>query len=344
MESSTHMDGNELHASLKGEPPRFSKKNKLKIAAAGLGAAIALGVGGGLVFMSEGFSSQTSIAQPISDSEASVLKHNLKDKLNAEKLLGDPQKPLPIEVITFNTASGNPAIKTPQREFVDLPFYKKIILGAPDAPILGLQEAGPAQVQELAKHQKEGKYSYAYIKADSSKGGDLLIIPKRFEVLESKSERYSMPGQIKGVVNAIPDNDFDPSQIMPRMYNEMKLKDKLSGKEFTIINTHLCYVNDIQATQADELFAKIKKAEKEGPVILMGDLNDNNNLPVVKGRLTGRITDAGLSDMGPIRSPWKKTNIDYVLTKGFSSLKKEYLYYANKSDHYPEADLIQFNN
>lgn len=341
VESNLQVRNSELTS--KEGSPRFRKKNKLKTAVTSVATVIALGTSGGLVFMSEGFTSQTAIAKPMSTSEVSTLKRELTEMLTREKLLGDPQNPLPVEVITFNTASGNPAIKTPQREFVDLPFYQKIINGTPDAPILGLQEAGPAQVKELAKHKDEGDYSYTYIKAESSRGGDLLLIPKRFEVLKSKSERYSMPGQIKGVLNALPDDDFDPSQVMPRMYNEMKLKDRLSGTIFTVVNTHLSYVKDIQATQADELFAIIQKAEKEGPVILMGDLNDNNNLPTDVGRLTGRIKKSELSDMGPSTPPEHKTNIDYILTKGFDSMKKEYLYYANKSDHYPEADWIQMD-
>lgn len=352
LEVRPHADRQELQNSSykQGESSYFKRKKKKFLASAILIGALGFGANAGV---GESFSHQTVTASPISSSETAQLREDLSKMLEKKGLLGDRQKPLPVEIITFNTGSGNPKIKTPQKEFVNLPFYQKVIKGEPDAPIIGLQEAGPAQVKELYEATKNtNNASFEYIKSKFSKGGNLLIIPKRFDVIESKSSPYSAVNQIKGVVASLGDSDFDPSQIWPRMYSEMKLRDSLSGKVFTVFNTHLSYVNDIQDEQAEELFAGMSKAKKEGPVILMGDLNDNNYLPAEVGRLTEKIRAVGLSDMGPTSPPKNKTNIDYILASGTTPIKKEYLYGLSLpssptadlvSDHYAEADVIQFD-
>lgn len=354
LEVRPHIDGQELqNSSQKQEkPPYFKKKSRYKKLFASAVLIGALGVGA-KVGVDESFSYQTVTAKPISSSEAMQLRDDLAKTLAEKGLLEDKQKPFPIEIITFNTGSGNPKIKTPQHEFVKLSFYQKVIKGDPDAPIIGLQEAGPEQVKALYEATKHtDNVSFEYIRSNFSKGGNLLIVPKRFDVLESKSTPYSWVNQTKGIVASLGDADFDASQMWPRMYSEMKLRDSLSGKIFTVFNTHLSYVNDIQDEQAEELFSKISKAKKEGPVVLLGDLNDNNYLPADVGRLTSKIRGVGLSDMGPKEPPRRKTNIDYVLASGATSIKKEYLYDLSLpgsptaeqvSDHYAEANWIQFN-
>jgi hypothetical protein len=191
LEARPHSDRQELQNSSykQGESSYFRRKRKKILASGILIGALGLGVNVGV---DESFSHQTVIAKPISASETAQLKADLTKTLEMRGLLGDKQKPLPVEIITFNTGSGNPKIKTPQEEFVDLPFYQKAIKGEPDAPIIGLQEAGPAQVKALYEETKNtGNVSYEYIRSNFSKGGNLLIIPKRFDVLKSKSTPYS---------------------------------------------------------------------------------------------------------------------------------------------------------
>src|SRR4051812_6684337 len=94
----------------------------------------------------------------------------------------------PVRVITFNTAVGNPKIKTPQREFLKLPFYREVIEGAPDAPILALQEVGPEQAKALKEAAAEGAFQVVHIQRPGQ--GNAILIPSRFEVIKRRAWYY----------------------------------------------------------------------------------------------------------------------------------------------------------
>lgn len=317
------------------------RENKV-LAASGIALAL---LGGGAVGFEKSYTTKTVITKSEPEPEA----HG--------GLLAKRDIASPIEVVTFNTASGNPTIKTAQKEFLKLPFYQQTINGEPDAPIIGLQEAGPAQVEALSKLAKNGNFSFIYSRSVFSDGGNLLIVPKRFEVLQGKSERYSLTSGIVGIAGSVKAGEFhrnDLSQMYPRMVTEAKLKDKVSGKTFIVFNTHLSYTKSIQQRQSDELFAYIAEANKKGPVVVLGDLNADSHNPYLHGGLLKKhIENAGLSDMGPQSAPRKRGNYDYVLAKGFESVDSRYLFDLSLSgsptaeqvsDHYAEGDRIRFNH
>lgn len=248
------------------------------------------------------------------------------------------KKHAPITVITFNTASGNPAIKTPQDKFVEASFYQKTIRGDKDAPIIGLQEVGSAQATRVAQlAKKSNNFSYFYINSELSKDGNLLIMPKRFEVLKSESKPY--PFMLSALSRKLKYSDI--GQLYPRMWTEVRVKDRDSGNVFTVFNTHLSYTQEIQRPQSDALFAKVKEAKNYGGVILIGDLNADTRSKDYHGkRLKSKIKEAGLQDM----SPEEPMNIDYVLVSGFKRVGGrvvEDLPPGIKSDHKPEEVVVE---
>lgn len=269
--------------------------------------------------------------------------------------------PAPAEtfkVITFNTACGNSKITTNQADFPKLPFYRKIIQGAPDAPILCLQEVGNAQKAEVEKLAANGQFRVHYQRTGVDQG-NMVLIPKRFEVQDYDGQHFGM-AQVQAAAKSLwgwikGGKKPNFTQIVePRGFQELKLKDTVTGKSFTVINTHLSFQAGIQEPQAKRVFAAAHEAAKQGGVIVAGDLNvptadtssDPRYAPV-------RAMYEDFVDVGPKGKPPGKTNIDYVLVKGFTGVDSKW-YTGDSlslpgspdartvSDHYAEEDTLAF--
>lgn len=272
-----------------------------------------------------------------------------------------------VKVVTFNTAIGNPAIKTDQKDFLTLPFYKKALEGAPDAPILCLQEVGDAQREAVERMAKSGKFTVLGMGVGvGGKQNNMVVIPKRYQVLEQKNESYGFFSQLKaGFVNAakglwgwvkggFKGNPSFTQLVEPRGYQQFKLKDTVTGKTFTLFNTHTSFYDGIRGDHLKQLFAAARAAEKQGPVIVAGDLNTRTAENDTTGaHAADRRIFEGYADMGPKGIPPEKSNIDWVLAKGFES--KSSKWYTGESialpgspnalavsDHYAEEDVLAF--
>ena len=259
-----------------------------------------------------------------------------------------------IRVVTYNTAAGNPRIRTPQETFLALPFYREALAGAARAPILALQEVGPAQARALRARSRDGRCRVLQLRRPGL--GNALVIPERYAVLRSR-RGYYLWSQLRGSADALrrwllrgeqPDwRQFGEL----RMWLEARLRDRVSGNEFTVLNTHLSVDPALKVAQARALVARARAAARRGPVVLAGDLN----LPA--GHQRGRDREvaallAGFRDMGTAVPPGRP-NIDYVLACGFepvssfiwtgSSLQLPGIPNAELlSDHYAEDDVLRF--
>ena len=103
-----------------------------------------------------------------------------------------------IRVVTFNTAAGNPRIKTPQASFLELPFYREALEGAPGAPILALQEVGDAQAKAL----RAATTAARVVQIRRPGLGNALIVPARYEVLKARRGYYAL-SHLRGVVDGL---------------------------------------------------------------------------------------------------------------------------------------------
>ncbi len=264
-----------------------------------------------------------------------------------------------FRVITFNTACGNSKITTDQADFPKLPFYQKVLQGAPDAPILCLQEVGNAQKDAVEKLAGNGQFRAVYMRTGVDQG-NMVLVPKRFEVLDYDADRFGM-AQVTAAVKSVWDwfkGGVKPNVgqlVEPRGFQELRLKDTLTGKSFTVINTHVSYQQGMQEPQARRVFAAANEAAKQGGVIVAGDLNvptaDTNSDPRFDAV---RALYRDYLDVGPKGKPPGKTNIDYVLVKGFQGLDSKW-YTGDSlslpgspnaqtvSDHYAEEDTIVFS-
>lgn len=265
-----------------------------------------------------------------------------------------------FRVVTFNTASGNPRIKTPQRAFLELPFYRDVIDGRSEAPILALQEVGPEQVRALKDAAANGRFRLLHIQRPGQ--GNALLIPQRFQVVSGRS-CYLLASQLRGIAAALwraargrgrPDH----RQLGElRMFNEARLRDDRCGRVFTVFNTHLSADAHLRVVQARELFGRAHAARRHGPVIVAGDLNtravEHRDLRQCRADAQVRALFPPLQDMGAAAVDHWRSKTDYVLAHGFAPISSR-LYTGDSlqlpglpaaeviSDHYAQEDVLRF--
>jgi endonuclease/exonuclease/phosphatase family metal-dependent hydrolase len=256
----------------------------------------------------------------------------------------------PIRVITFNTAVGNPKIKTPQRAFLELPFYREVIEGADDAAILALQEVGPEQAKALKEAAAGGRFRVVHIQRPGQ--GNALVIPARFEVLSRRSW-YFFLSQLGALLQALWRAARHRRKLNHRQYLELRmwsmarLRDRQGGREFTVFNTHVSGDPHLRLAQMKALLWRVHKAHGDGPVILAADLNtrpadaENKNADQRKADAAIRALLPPLEDMAPsLRDP-RRSPIDWVLASGFTSAdSRQYTDDTLQLPGLPTADLI----
>ncbi len=256
------------------------------------------------------------------------------------------QKPPPIRVVTFNTGEGNRAIRTAARDYLKLPFYREVISGRPDAPIVALQEVSGAQANALLREAARTR-QFGVVRS----GPLVLLVPKRFELRAEDARGGSLKrAQVNGVLRSVwraasrlklPDRDELGQWIEMRPYLQVRLVDRMSGRGFSVFNAHLSGHPPLKVEQAEQLLSKVGRAQREAPVILAGDLNavipntPHRQLPSDKAmeRLVGAY---GLTEMSlmPLPTP-RRRDLDWVLARGFIPEKTRY--YAEQFESLPGA-------
>jgi endonuclease/exonuclease/phosphatase family metal-dependent hydrolase len=249
----------------------------------------------------------------------------------------------PVRVVTFNTAAGNPRITTRQADFVRLPFYREALDGAPGAPLLALQEVGPEQARTLRRGAGRT------LQARRPGLGNALVIPPRYEVLAQRRGYYLL-SHLRGILGGLRRGRRNWRQYGElRMWIEARLRDRETGRELTLLTTHVSADGDLKVPQIRSIVRRARAAR--GPVILAGDFN------VPAGAARGRDVEAAallaeLDDMGTAAPPGRQ-NIDYVLARGFEPIATRFWTGASLqlpgsptaeqvSDHYAEDDLLRY--
>lgn len=299
--------------------------------------------------------------KPVASSQAP--KPAAAPTAKAATMAADSYSNTDVKVITFNTAIGNPAIKTDQKDFTKLPFYKAIIDGEPNASILCLQEVGNAQRDLVKQLAANGNFTvYSQKVGLRGRQNNMILIPKRYQVVEHENNMYDMnhlkaaAGKVWGWVKSFGKEKINWAQtIEPRGYQQVLLKDTLTNKQLTVFNTHMSYYDQIKVAHGKELFKAAEAAKKSGPVIVAGDLNtrtaDTDPSDPFNAQVRGMFGD--LQDMGPQGKPPSKSNIDWVLADGFESVSSKW-YTGDSislpgspdaltvSDHYAEEDVLRY--
>lgn len=260
-----------------------------------------------------------------------------------------------VRVITYNTAGGNRRFRALQAGLVTLPFYAEALSGTPDAPLLALQEVGEQQARAVRRAAQSGRARVLYVRRPGL--GNALVIPDRFEVL-SHHRRFYVGSQLRGLARGLWRWHRERQRQNWRQYAELRmsiealLRDRRSGRRFTIINTHLSIEPGLRDAQAESLLRRARAAARRGPVIVAADLNvrvsahDSPEAPFAQ--LLREFPDMGApGSVAP--------DLDFVLAAGFLGGRSrtwsgESLFLPGRpnaesvSDHLAEDHVLRFSS
>lgn len=133
-----------------------------------------------------------------------------------------------------------------------------------------------------------------------------------------------------------------------------RLRDKASGKEFALMNTHLDHRGVVAREQSIRLLMQrmAKLAGEEIPVVLTGDFNSTTDQPIyspLKASMQDAREVAPESDHRSTFNGWGRGSsvIDHIFVRGVKVDRFEVLCDRNYgapyiSDHYPVAAEIRF--
>ena len=197
---------------------------------------------------------------------------------------------------------------------------------APD--IIGFQEF---QAADLGKYKTQlSAYKFIYfdheIKTDEHTpanmyGAPIAYLASKFDLVDSGTQWLSETPNL-------PNSKFSSTAYI-RTYVYAVLKDKTTGEEFVIINTHIDY-NGTANVQQIEVLLKLTEKFKGKPIVYTGDFNmkfTSNGFKLMES--------AGFKDSG--RYMTKETqNIDYIF---FDPTVTEVTYYKCINDHKHSAGM-----
>jgi endonuclease/exonuclease/phosphatase family metal-dependent hydrolase len=272
----------------------------------------------------------------------------------------------PVRVVTYNTGVAD-SMKAPQAEFTSLPMFQRVINGRPDAPIIGVQETGPDLAAKLQALSKNGNFTVLWERTGANQG-NFVLVPKRYQVVSAQNHYYGgrlsqLWDDIKGLFHHQSPNWGQT--LEHRGYQQLQLRDTVTGKTFTMMNSHISFWDPMRQRQGAQLAEAVRAAEANGPVVMTGDFNtatedtNRSHNPQVS-EFWNKFAPAKLTDMGPKGdagiSDWHGlgTDIDHVLANGFTSVSS-HMYSGTEvslpgrptakdlSDHYAEEDVINFS-
>lgn len=199
-----------------------------------------------------------------------------------------------------------------------------IIDYAPD--IVGMQEVQKMHVPMY--ESKLGHYTGVYYDHDTSLyGAPIFFNNKKFELVESGTQWLS----------STPDKKFSSFAVSDyiRSYVYAILKDKATGEEIVVVNTHVDYIAEANALQI-EVLLECTERFRGRPIIYTGDFNMQNTSDGYK-----QMYASGLRDCGSYLGHSIKGHIDFCFVDLLYVVPTSYKYITDHeycetaSDHMP---------
>lgn len=183
-----------------------------------------------------------------------------------------------VSICTFNIMiQGNkPHIR---KDGMDISWSKRLpilvnFIKTHNFDIVCCQEPIPMQVEDVKKAIEKYDLYYKPVRTtmNPSPCNPVYFKKDRFELLDKGEFYYSKTPEIES-------NGWDSPRS--RCCTWVKLRDKKSGKEFFVFNTHFTHIGKVaKAESAKILVKKIAEIAKGVPSFAMGDLN---SIPTSKG-------------------------------------------------------------
>lgn len=172
-----------------------------------------------------------------------------------------------------------------------------------DFDIFGTQELLYHQITDLHKELPEYNY-YGIGRDDGKQAGE-------FSEIFFKKDKFQMMAHGDFWLSQTPDKPglgWDAT-CCNRICSWVLLKDKKSGKNFYVFNTHYDYQKDLARNESSKLILKeIKKIAGTQPAIFMGDLNGGNETSWYKSVATS----------GFLKDTYKEAKNPYALNGSFN--------------------------
>lgn len=265
--------------------------------------------------------------------------------LPAQAQLPDTEKSLRICTFNIHYDKENDSIRSwkARREMV-LDLIKTY-----DFDLIGTQEVKQSQLADFRAMNDYGTFGEGINGGNSGMQNTILYKKTRFALLDSGifwlSERPEIPS-------------LSWDATYQRNCSWVKLKDKISGKELFIFNTHFDHEgNEARINSAYLICRKIAEISKDVPTLLMGDLNSEPASETIQF-LNKKLVNTREASLTPPTGPYGTghgfritTNvrrIDYIFTtrnklniKSYETIDKLYNGKA-PSDHFPVFITIDF--
>ena len=259
----------------------------------------------------------------------------------------------PLCVMTYNLryASATGPNAWPQRR----PIMRELLTNvAPD--LIGTQEGLHAQLQDLASDLPD--YAWTGVGRDDGKTkGEFMAVFYRRDRLEALATNHFW-------LSDTPETPGSKTwgNHFPRMVTWLKFRDRITGGEFFLCNTHFDHeVQRAREESASLIQRRIAALETRLPVLLIGDFNADATVNQAYKHLTadGFLADAwltarerkgdGIGTFNDFRPglPQNSERIDWILTRGdVTAERAEILPFSRAgqypSDHFPVVTWLKF--
>jgi len=188
-----------------------------------------------------------------------------------------------ITVMSFNVRCVAPKDLFKKSWFyrADL-VIETISSNSPD--VIGFQEVTPMHEKFLKKHLSGYSFNVAYRTAKGVKEGVMIAYRNdRFTCLDEGRFWLSETPEVES-------KSWDTA--FPRVLNYVKLSDKKTGKNISVLDTHLDHVSAEARSESMKVIMERSKTLDLGSYILMGDMNDYPSAPMYKTAIDGGLVDA----------------------------------------------------
>jgi len=227
--------------------------------------------------------------------------------------------------------------------------------------LLGVQEARPAQVQDLKQALPE--YAFYGIGRDDGKNNG------EFSGIYYRKDRFKQTAAGSFWLSETPEKPGTSFYLAitacPRIASWVKLIDNKAGRELVLLNMHWDHISEPARRKSAALVReRLAQLGSDLPAIVTGDLNAREDSPAVKELVgangsTGRKLADSFRELRPKRSEneasfndWagtlKGSRIDFILhTREFTPVAAEIVRtsYDGRwpSDHYPVTATLKWN-
>lgn len=194
-------------------------------------------------------------------------------------------EPIDFKIMSFNIRFSHGGLDEAKTEnnWTDAKFPRRErvlrVIRDYNPDVLGVQEARDLQIVDLREVMPDYEF-YGLGRDDGKKGGEYAGIfyrKDRFERLKEGSFWLSTTPEKPGTTF------YTAPNAVPRMASWLILRDKPSGQEFIVLNTHWDHISDEARRKSATLIrSRLEELSDQLPAIVMGDLNVPEDAPATK--------------------------------------------------------------